>query len=67
MSSTTLACRAQGARRGPRKVRGKPAHTEDGLQLADMIAGAVAEREEGGRDYLMGLEECIEIIHYSGT
>ncbi len=63
----SAARRARGVRRGPRKVRGKPAHAEDGLQLADMIAGAVVEREEGEQDYLRDMEERIEVIHYSGT
>ena len=63
----SAACRARGAQRGPRKVRGKPAHAEDGLQLADMIASAVAEREEGGQGYLRGLKERIGVIRYSGA
>jgi len=45
--------RARGIKRTP-KVRGEPAHQWDGLQVADMLAGAVARRETGGENYLRG-------------
>jgi len=47
------------------KVRGRPAHGEDGLQLADMVAGAVMEsRVRGGADHLAGLEDKIRIVRF---
>jgi len=46
--------RARGIQQTP-KVRGEPAHRWDGLQLADMLAGAVVARETSGRNYLRGL------------
>lgn len=43
-----------------KKLCGRPAHREDGLQLADMVAGAVVESKvRGGADYLAGLEDKI--------
>ena len=46
--------RARGIQHPP-KTRGEPASRWDGLQVADMLAGAVVEREGGGKDYLQGL------------
>ncbi|RMD66275.1 DUF3800 domain-containing protein [Candidatus Parcubacteria bacterium] len=50
---------------GIKRVRGRPAHREDGLQLADMLAGAVVEaRVKGGEDYLVGLEDQIYVLEF---
>lgn len=54
---------ARGIKRTP-KVRGEAAHLSDGIQIADMLAGALKEREQGGIDYLKGLKERIQIYHY---
>jgi len=48
--------RARGIQQTP-KVRGEPAQRWDGLQLADMLAGAVVARETSGRNYLQGLRK----------
>jgi hypothetical protein len=55
--------RARGMRRTP-KLRGEPAHRWDGLQVADMLAGAVVERENTGRNYLRGLRNYLRVYRY---
>lgn len=55
--------RARGLQRTP-KMRGEPAKKWDGLQLADMLAGAVVERETGEEDYLRDLTVSCEIYRY---
>ena len=57
-SAMSPVLRARGIRRTP-KVRGEPAHQWDGLQVADMLAGAVRERETGGKNYLRGLRSLL--------
>lgn len=54
---------ARGLKRTP-KVRGEPAHLWDGIQIADMLAGALKERELGDVDYLRGLKEHLHVYHY---
>ena len=54
---------ARGLKRTP-KVRGKPAHLSDGIQIADMLAGALKERERGGVDYLRGSKEHLQLYRY---
>ena len=54
---------ARGLKRTP-KMRGEPAHQWDGLQVADMLAGALMEQERGGTDYLRGLETHLQIYRY---
>ena len=49
---------------GLRKVKARPAREEDGIQIADMIAGAMVNRLEGKRDYLAELEEHLHVWHY---
>lgn len=60
MSSALRRC---GMERTP-ILRAEPAHRWDGLQVADMLAGAVIERETGGRDYLMGWQDWIYVYRY---
>jgi len=56
--------RARGIQHPP-KTRGEPARCWDGLQVADMLAGAAVECEGGGRDYLRGLsEERLHVQRY---
>ena len=55
------ALRARGVERLP-ALRAEPAHQWDGLQLADMLAGAALERETGGRDYLR--EQATRLLIY---
>ena len=59
--STTL--RARGIERTP-ILRAEPAHQWDGLQVADMLAGAVVEWETGSRDYPVGLRNRLQIHRY---
>lgn len=60
------ALRGRGTQRRVKKVRGRPAHLEDGLQLADMVAGAVVgSKVEGTVDHLAGLEEKITVWRYA--
>lgn len=54
--------RARGIRRTP-KVRGEPAYQWDGLQVADMLAGAVTEKETGSKNYLRGLH-ALRVYRY---
>lgn len=49
---------------GVRKVKARPAREEDGIQIADMIAGAMVDRLEGKRDYLAELKEHLRVWHY---
>lgn len=56
--ASSLVLRARGMARTP-KMRGEPAQQWDGLQLADMLAGAAVRREAGGKDYLRGLEKYL--------
>ena len=49
---------------GLRKVKARPAREEDGIQIADMVAGAMVNRLEGKRDYLAKLEEHLSVWHY---
>jgi len=59
------ALRAREIQPGIKKVRGYPAHSEDGLQLADMLAGAVVESKvKGGIDHLAGLEDRVRVIWF---
>jgi len=54
---------ARGVRRTP-KMRGEPAHRWDGLQVADMLAGALVRQVYGGTNYLRGLETHLQVYHY---
>ena len=65
--SISRAMRAKGIARGLKKVKGRPSHQEDGLQVADMLAGAIAEREKGGFDHLRGLSGKLEVYVYRET
>lgn len=47
-----------------KKVKARPAREEDGLQIADMVAGAMLDRLEGKQDYLAKLEEHLRVWHY---
>jgi len=59
------ALRARQIQPGIKKVRGRPAHREDGLQLADMVAGAIVESKvRGGADRLAGLEDKIRTVWF---
>jgi hypothetical protein len=49
---------------GLRKVKARPAKEEDGIQIADMIAGAIVDRLRGKRDYLAELEKHLRVWHY---
>ena len=53
-----------GAAHRPGKVKPRPAKEEDGLQMADMIAGAMVDRLEGKQDYLAKVEEHLRIRRY---
>jgi len=57
---------ARGLKQTP-KVRGEPARRWDGLQVADMLAGAMVTRENGGTDYLRGLGRHLWVYHYEAT
>jgi len=61
--ATSTALSARGLRRLP-KVSGKPAHLSDGIQIADMLAGALKERERGGLNYLQGTKIHLQLFHY---
>ena len=61
--ATSTALSARNLKRIP-KVSGKPAHLWDGIQVADMLAGALKEREHGGIDYLQGIKRELKIFHY---
>ena len=54
---------ARGIKKTP-KVRGEASHLSDGIQIADMLAGALKERERGGVDYLRGLKKHLKIYRY---
>ena len=57
--------RAREIQPGIKKVRGRPAHREDGLQLADMLAGAVVETKvRGGVEQLAGLEDRTRVVWF---
>ena len=59
------ALRAREIEPGIKKVRGRPAHREDGLQLADMLAGAVVEsKARGGANRLAGLGDRIRVMWF---
>lgn len=59
------ALKTRGAQQRIKKARGRPAHQEDGLQLADMLAGAVVKGRIGnGVDYLIGLEDKVMVWWY---
>lgn len=59
------ALRSKGVRQGLKKVRGRKSEKEDGLQLADMVAGAIAEGEvKGGTDYLAKLQGKIRVYEF---
>ena len=52
-------------RQGLKRVRGRKSEKEDGLQLADMVAGAIAEGEvKGGTDYLAKLQGKIRVYEF---
>ncbi len=55
--------RARGLRRTPR-MRGEPAHRWDGLQVADMLAGAMVKRDSKDRDYLRELGDRLWVYRY---
>ncbi|MBI3361956.1 MAG: hypothetical protein HY023_12700 [Chloroflexi bacterium] len=55
--------RAAGLKRGI-EVRGYPADRQAGLQLADMLAGAIAKREAGETDYLAHLDQKIRVLRW---
>ncbi len=55
--------RAREIKRVP-KLRGEPSHRCDGLQVADMLAGAVVAREKTGTDYLSALEKRVSLYRY---
>ncbi|MBC8448304.1 MAG: hypothetical protein H8D78_11180 [Chloroflexi bacterium] len=57
------ASRERGIERPP-IVRGEPAARWDGLQLADMIAGALAEGERGGIEYLGAFGDKLTVLRY---
>jgi len=46
------------------KVKPRPAKEEDGLQIADMIAGTTVDWLEGKQDYLVKVEEHLRIRRY---
>lgn len=52
--------RAAGLKKGI-VLKGRPAHIESGLQLADMLAGAVMQLETGGEDYVARLQEKLRV------
>lgn len=54
--------RARGIRRAP-QIRGEPARQWDGLQVADMLAGAVTQKEVGSQNYLRGLH-ALRVYRY---
>ena len=54
---------ARGIKKTP-KVRGEASRLSDGIQIADMLAGALKEREQGGVDYLRGLKKHLQIYYY---
>jgi len=54
---------ARGLKRTP-KMRGEPAHLWDGLQVADMLAGALIQREHKGTNYLRDAEARLWIYRY---
>jgi len=59
------ALKTRGTQQRIKKARGRPAHREDGLQLADMVAGAVVEgKVENEVDYLRGLDDKIKVWWY---
>lgn len=63
--AVSQALRSKGVKRGLKKVRGKRSEKEDGLQLADMVAGAIAEgKVKGGADYLVDLREKIRVYEF---
>lgn len=62
-AATRRSLRAAGLKRGI-EVRGYPADREAGLQLVDMLAGAVLKREIGEADYLMELGHKVRIVRY---
>jgi len=65
--AVSSALKTRGAQQRVKKARGRPAHREDGLQLADMVAGAVVESKVRDEvDYLIGLEDKIKIWWYEG-
>lgn len=49
---------------GLRRVKARPAREEDGIQIADMLTGAMVDRLRRGRDYLAELEEHLRVWHY---
>ena len=50
--------RARNIERAP-KVRGEPSHQCDGLQVADMLAGAIVAREKTRNDYARRLDRLV--------
>jgi hypothetical protein len=62
-SATSETLRAREIARVP-IVCGEPAHQWDGLQVADMLAGAVVEFDDEGRDYLKGLTNHLQVYWY---
>jgi hypothetical protein len=60
------ALRRRGMGRTP-ILRAEPAHQWDGLQVADMLAGAVVERETGGRDYLTNWKAHLLVYQYDAV
>ena len=50
-----------------KKVTARPAAEEDGLQVADMIAGMALDEVTGGTPgYLEQLKEKLEVVHVPG-
>jgi hypothetical protein len=47
------------------RFRGEPAHQSSGLQVADMLAGAMMEKISGDTDYVRGLKLRVSVYHYT--
>ncbi|MBI5082513.1 MAG: hypothetical protein HZB17_14610 [Chloroflexi bacterium] len=61
--STSPVFRARGVTRVP-IFRGEPADKWDGLQLADMLAGALNDHNSGRKNYAGGVENRFALYHY---
>jgi hypothetical protein len=61
--STSPVFRARGITRIP-MFRGEPADKWDGLQLADMLAGALNEYSSGRKNYASSVEKRFALYHY---
>ena len=49
------------------RVRARPARSEDGLQIADMIAGTVVSRLRGRKNYLDQIKDRVSVWYYGQT